>query len=540
MTKINRLGLMVCAYDRAGIGKSDLPPVGARTTEEILTDLRNLLQAAEIPGPYIYVGHSMSGMTGMLYGARYPEEIAGLVLVDPSHPDIHTKTLELLPDESANESESVRAIRYRHTVAYKTATNNGLTSPPTIEWWDFDTSAAQIKEAGGLGDLPLVVLMRDITATEAQAEFNQMFGYGALDYEWAIKLDTLWEQLMIDVASMSTNSALVVAEGSSHMIPDENSQSVVDAVSLLLEMIGPLASTSGLPVTAAAVDSIADVAYIDDGNEHHTATIYTPQDSEGPFPTVAFYHGGMFYYDEAEFMVYYEDIAEFFASFGIATVVPRYRPSQTDPYPAAHEDAFCSLAWLHSVAGDYNLDTTRLAVLGLDAGGDIAAMIGVYDDPSRYLSSCPYPWPEVPAQGIVSIGGYYQYDKIYTEGLHAGTEMFQSYLTYYYGAEPEQDPELFEEVSVVSHIDGDEKPFLVLYNFNTDFFLYLNISTMFADELAQAGVTVEAMNIGSDRILLYPASDQGVALLEEQPSLAEYGMPEAAAWLVDLFDDSEQ
>jgi pimeloyl-ACP methyl ester carboxylesterase len=75
-----------CAYDRAGLGWSDAwsdPATSARTTPEIVDDLNALLAAAKIPGPYILVGHSFGGLVVRAYAAKYPREVAGLVLVDP-------------------------------------------------------------------------------------------------------------------------------------------------------------------------------------------------------------------------------------------------------------------------------------------------------------------------------------------------------------------------------------------------------------------------------------------------------------------------
>ncbi len=72
-------------YDRAGLGWSDAA-TSPRTTSTIIYELHSLLEAAEIPGPYILVGHSYGGMLVRAYAARYPGEVAGLILVDPLAP----------------------------------------------------------------------------------------------------------------------------------------------------------------------------------------------------------------------------------------------------------------------------------------------------------------------------------------------------------------------------------------------------------------------------------------------------------------------
>ena len=73
-------------YDRAGYGWSDLS-LGqeARTAQQCLDELRQLLQKTEIPPPYILVGMSLSGLFVRLFAYQYPKEVAGMVLVDVTH-----------------------------------------------------------------------------------------------------------------------------------------------------------------------------------------------------------------------------------------------------------------------------------------------------------------------------------------------------------------------------------------------------------------------------------------------------------------------
>lgn len=75
----------VVAYDRAGLGWSDAGPE-PRSAERIVAEWRTLLERAGIPPPYVLVGHSFGGLTARLFAARYPHEVAGLVLIDPIGP----------------------------------------------------------------------------------------------------------------------------------------------------------------------------------------------------------------------------------------------------------------------------------------------------------------------------------------------------------------------------------------------------------------------------------------------------------------------
>ncbi|MBI1790320.1 MAG: alpha/beta fold hydrolase, partial [Acidobacteria bacterium] len=75
----------VLSYDRAGLGWSG-PASGPRTVDRLVAELRQLLAGAGLPGPYVLVGHSFGGLVARAFAARYPDEVAGLVLVDPVHP----------------------------------------------------------------------------------------------------------------------------------------------------------------------------------------------------------------------------------------------------------------------------------------------------------------------------------------------------------------------------------------------------------------------------------------------------------------------
>ena len=71
----------VCVYDRAGRGWSE-PAASPPDGDQIATDLHRLLARAHVPGPYVLAGHSFGGLYVRTYAAKFPEEVAGLVLVD--------------------------------------------------------------------------------------------------------------------------------------------------------------------------------------------------------------------------------------------------------------------------------------------------------------------------------------------------------------------------------------------------------------------------------------------------------------------------
>jgi pimeloyl-ACP methyl ester carboxylesterase len=78
----------VCTYDRAGHGRSD--EAGSQDGIALATDLHTLLERAGVPGPYVLVGHSSGGPYVRVFAAQYPDEVAGMVLLDAQPADAFT------------------------------------------------------------------------------------------------------------------------------------------------------------------------------------------------------------------------------------------------------------------------------------------------------------------------------------------------------------------------------------------------------------------------------------------------------------------
>ena len=83
----------VVAYDRAGLGDSQSGPL-PRTAKQIAAELHAALENAELPPPYVLVGHSMGGPYIRVFAAMYPQDVSGMVLVDPSEADYFYEPME--------------------------------------------------------------------------------------------------------------------------------------------------------------------------------------------------------------------------------------------------------------------------------------------------------------------------------------------------------------------------------------------------------------------------------------------------------------
>jgi pimeloyl-ACP methyl ester carboxylesterase len=174
--------------------------------------LHTLLVNAEISGPYVLVGADVGGFNVRLYASQYPDEVAGMVLVDSMHPDYETATLAVLPPESPGEPAMLGFIR-----------SAGVFPDPTenLESIDFITSADQVRAADPLGDLPLVVLSS-----------GDRYQYLDLPAEVDADMGKIWRDLQVDLTSLSSNSSHVLAteDGSYTYIPLSRPQLIIDSI----------------------------------------------------------------------------------------------------------------------------------------------------------------------------------------------------------------------------------------------------------------------------------------------------------------------
>jgi pimeloyl-ACP methyl ester carboxylesterase len=86
-----------CAFDRSGLGWSE-PSPNTRTLSNYIQEQRTLLARAGVEPPYVLVGHSAGGLYVRVYAHQYPDEVAGIVLVDAAHED-----LDVRPPESVTK-----------------------------------------------------------------------------------------------------------------------------------------------------------------------------------------------------------------------------------------------------------------------------------------------------------------------------------------------------------------------------------------------------------------------------------------------------
>jgi pimeloyl-ACP methyl ester carboxylesterase len=201
----------VCVYDRAGRGRSEPSPT-PQDGDRIATDLHTLLDRAGITGPVVMAGHSLGGLYVLDYTARYPEQVAGMVLLDATPPNAFTA----LPDfpafydtyrvatglfpglarlgvtqliYSSSHTELPALARQQARAALSTA---GQARSQRDEFAMVPTMMAQAGAVTTLGDLPLYVLTAPVNA------------------------QTGWLSAQTALAALSGNSIHLVVAGAEH------------------------------------------------------------------------------------------------------------------------------------------------------------------------------------------------------------------------------------------------------------------------------------------------------------------------------------
>jgi pimeloyl-ACP methyl ester carboxylesterase len=186
------------------------------TFSEYAHDLHTLLHAAGLPPPYILVGGSIGGPIVWQFGAHYPSEVGGIVMVDAAHPNQWERMRALLPPPSPDEPAALSAFRSSEIEA-------NLDPQRNDEGMDLGNSVSQF-EGVRLGDIPLIVL------TAGQDEWEPGF-----PPDLAATLEQDWMEMQKEIAALSTNSTHMIVAGSGHCIHDDKPGVLIDVILQLVE-----------------------------------------------------------------------------------------------------------------------------------------------------------------------------------------------------------------------------------------------------------------------------------------------------------------
>jgi pimeloyl-ACP methyl ester carboxylesterase len=251
--ELAKLGRVVI-YDRPGYGWSNSSKY-PRTSQQINTELQNLLQIADIQAPYILIGDSFGSYNMRLFTHSCPDQVIGLVMTDGLHEEqmlslpLRLQILKIFFAISfvfVSIGATLGVVRLVGILGLFEFIKPELRKCDrtrlqqvkrsfyrTSHWWTMaremmglDTSGQQLRAANDLGNLPIV----NIKA----ATFLRLPGSQLL-WGWLMGLaDRTRDQIHLALAQVSSNSQQIAAEQSSHFVWVDQPETILTAVKMII------------------------------------------------------------------------------------------------------------------------------------------------------------------------------------------------------------------------------------------------------------------------------------------------------------------
>ncbi|MDM5248130.1 alpha/beta hydrolase [Lysinibacillus sp. G4S2] len=184
-------------YDRAGIGKSEMDD-RPRHSRQSVENLRILLKKADVKPPYVLVGHSLGGLNIRLFASTYPEEVAGVVLLDSSHEDQN----KILPSLFAKEVQE--------------AYYNQFTLEGSLH--EVEESLEQVRNKS-FGNIPLIVVTGGLQPFHTKESM------------------AMWLKFQEELANLSTNKQHIIVEDAGHAIHFDKPDVVISILRDILSRV---------------------------------------------------------------------------------------------------------------------------------------------------------------------------------------------------------------------------------------------------------------------------------------------------------------
>jgi pimeloyl-ACP methyl ester carboxylesterase len=219
----------VCSYDRGGYGWSE-PSPKPRLPSVMAEELHTLLANAGEKPPFVLVGHSFGTFDVLMYAHKYREEVAGIVLMDGSHPDqqlpfhwrdkLGLRTMQFtapfgLPrwrrwcGGGPAEIAPIKTAIFCRSHVYRT---------DYAQWAAFPEGAEEVRRLSSLGNLPLHIVSRDPHLRPRS------------DDPTPSSREQHWLQLQQQLLQLSTNVTHTIATGSGHDVMKDRPDVVVEAI----------------------------------------------------------------------------------------------------------------------------------------------------------------------------------------------------------------------------------------------------------------------------------------------------------------------
>ena len=235
----------VCVYDRAGRGWSESAD-GPQDGTEVATDLHTLLANAGETGPYVLAGHSAGGIYTLNFARLFPEDVAGVVLLDSMHPDqyelmpswpgfyeMYRRASAVMPSLSRlGVSRLINDTSYGELPAPQRDQERELLSTPRHnrsvrdEFSQIRTAMGQAAQLDTLGDTPLAV----ITAKR--------------------EAESAWFTMQDDLAALSTNHVHRVLDDANHQMVVADEDAAGEASQAILDVVNAVRTSTSLNAEA--------------------------------------------------------------------------------------------------------------------------------------------------------------------------------------------------------------------------------------------------------------------------------------------------
>ncbi len=232
------------------------------------------------------------------------------------------------------------------------------------------------------------------------------------------------------------------------------------------------------PVGLYEVDSRDGVEYLRRDDKPLHMDIFIPRDAEPPRPAVLWLHGGG--WAGGDRSDWYE-LSRFIASFGYVSATADYRLSKDGAcFPDAIHDAAAAVRFLRKNAAEYQLDPDRIAVGGDSAGGHLALMIALANDP-ELLGRDPDGVP-CTVSAVIDVYGPTDLPPLY----ESNGPLVRSLLEMFLRCKPDDDPRSYAAASPVTHLRSDAPPILIIHGEDDGVVPFAQAQTLY-DRCRQVG-----------------------------------------------------
>lgn len=209
----------VITYNRAGYGQSEAGPLPRHSGREV-EELKALLESASVPGPYVLVGHSYGALNVQLFAAEYPDDVAGIVLLDPPPLSFilgqEYKELRAMADKMTAEWQAIGDSAAESSDAQEKARAAFFRMIASEHREMFGETARLVGAVSSFEDIPFVVL--------AAGKPNPAFGDVAEEFQryWIEQSRTLTEK--------STNGTFILAQEATHLLKRDVPELVLENI----------------------------------------------------------------------------------------------------------------------------------------------------------------------------------------------------------------------------------------------------------------------------------------------------------------------